>query len=345
MRKTVLMAFALLLGTQGCVAMADNHTLVVSGQGNSTIYELDPVSFKILNQFKTDGQHEIAVSPDGQTIFASIPSRAYVVIIDATTFKEKGRIESEYFKRTPQVIPAAEGRPARTNTSASPHGLALNTDGSKLYIGVADADIPGLVVYDVKSGKVTKKIDILLNGGNILHIQPGTDKLYYPVRGDNRLVVIDTKNNDKILKIIPIEGGPTGIGFTPNGEVWTSQDFSSTVTVVDSKKDEVIKRFDTGGRLCDRLAVSPDGRWAAVTHGDGSRDVAIIDTTKKETVARVPTGRGPAFPVFSRDSSKVYVMSIGEGDIAVVDVKDRKVAARHKMNGPFAASFRFTKGN
>ncbi len=343
MRKTVLMAVAIWVSTLGCTVLADNHTLIVSDQRGSTIYELDPASFKILNQLKTDGQHEMAVSPDGKTIFASIPEGGYVLIIDATTFKEKGRIESEYFKKTPVVIPAAEGRPARTDTSARLHGLALNTDGSKLYITVEDADIPGVVVYDVKSGKVTKKIDILLSGGNILQIQPGTDKLYYPLRGDNRLVVIDTKNNDKILKIIKIEGGPRGIGFTPNGEVWTSQDFSSTVTVVDSKKDEVIKRFATGGHLCDRLAVSPDGRWAAVTSGVGSHDVAIIDITKKETVARVPTGRGPAFPLFSRDSSQIYVMSEGEGDIAVVDVKARKVTARHKLFvGPFAASFRST---
>ena len=46
-----------------------------------------------------------------------------------------------------------------------------------------------------------KKIELLLEGGHYLAIQPGTDKLYYPHRNDDRVVVLDTKT-DRIL-IIP----------------------------------------------------------------------------------------------------------------------------------------------
>ena len=36
-----------------------------------------------------------------------------------------------------------------------------------------------------------KKIDLLLRGGHYLQVQPNTDKVYYPFRNDNRVVVID----------------------------------------------------------------------------------------------------------------------------------------------------------
>ncbi len=89
-----------------------------------------------------------------------------MVILDATTFKEKNKIESPFF------------RSSRPNGSASPHGIALTTDGSKLYVGLENADIPGIVVFDTKANTVLRKIDVVLRGGHFLAIQPGTDKLY-----------------------------------------------------------------------------------------------------------------------------------------------------------------------
>lgn len=287
-------------------ARAQGHTLIVLSHTNHTVYELDPATGKVLHEFVAPDQpHEAAITADGATIFASIPAAAFVEIIDARTFKEKGRIESEYFKRTPQ--PRRAGRngapPGPPNTSASPHGMSLNNDGSKLYIGTENADISGVIVYDVKAGKVLKKIELLLEGGHYLQVQPGTDKLYYPHRTDNRVVVIDTKT-DRITKIIPVEGGPVGVAFAPNGEVWLHEDGDGSVTVVDSKKDEVIKVIQTGGKGAGRMAVSPDGRFAASPHGE-SQDVAIIDAVNKTVLSTVKIGRGPGFPLFSPDSTKL----------------------------------------
>jgi YVTN family beta-propeller protein len=320
---------------------AQTHTIIALSHNNHTIYEVDPATGRIVHELVVPDQpHEGAVSPDGRTIYASIPQGPMVVVLDAATFAEKGRIESEHFRRTPQARPPSgvEGE-RRINTSASPHGVALTGDGSKLYIGVENADVPGIVVYDTKSGRVVKKIDLLLRGGHYLQIQPGTDKLYYPHRNDNRVVVLDTKA-DRILKVIPVEGGPVGVAFAPNGDVWLHEDGDGSVTVVDSKKDEVIKVIQTGGKGAGRIAVSPDGRYAASTH-NGSGDVAIIDAVKQEMIANVKIGKGPGFPLFSPDSAKLYVMESGEGDIVVVDVKALSVAARHKVGtNPFGGALR-----
>jgi YVTN family beta-propeller protein len=227
-------------------------------------------------------------------------------------------------------------------TSASPHGMGLNNDGSKLYIGTENADVSGVVVYDVKAGRVLKKIDVLLEGGHYLQIQPGTDKLYYPHRTDNRVVVIDTKT-DRVTKIIPVEGGPVGVAFAPNGEVWFHEDGDGSVTVVDSKTDEVVKVIQTGGKGAGRMAVSPDGRFAASPHST-SEDVAIIDANAKTVLATVNIGRGPGFPMFSPDSTKLYVMLSNRGELVVVDLKTLAVAARYKVGvDPFGGGVRMLR--
>ncbi len=178
-----------------------------------------------------------------------------------------------------------------------------------------------------------------LRGGHFLAIQPETDKLYYPMREDNRLLVIDTKT-DRIVKVMPIEGGPVGVGFAPNGDVWIHNDGDGAVHVIDGTKDAVVKTLKGLGNGAGRMAVSPDGKWAASTHG-GSQDVAIIDAMTKEVAAVVTIGRGPGFPVFSPDGTKLYVMNSGEGDVCVVDLKTMKVAARYKVGvNPFGGGLR-----
>jgi len=330
--RNVLVGVALIVLAGATAASAQDHTLVVLSHSNHTVYELDPATGRILHEFVTPDQpHEAAITADGATVFASVPAASFVTMLDGRTFKEKGRIESEYFKRPPQARRAGRdgAPPGPPNTSASPHGMALTSDGSKLYIGTENAEVPGIVVYDVKAGKVVKKIDLLLQGGHYLQIQPGTDKLYYPHRNDNRVVVVDTKT-DRVVKIIPVEGGPVGVAFAPNGDVWFHEDGDGSVTVANSKTDEVTKVIQTGGKGAGRMAVSSDGRYAASTHST-SEDVAIIDGGSKTILATVKIGKGPGFPIFSPDNTKLYVMLSAMGDVAVVDLKTMSVVARHKV--------------
>jgi len=337
--KTGLLVTLIAVSLGSGLTAASRHTLLVLSHDDHTAYELDPESGRILQTFKAPDQpHEGVVSSDGRTVFVAVPNGPIVAILDGATFKEIARIDTPLFTRSPRRAPNTPAT-AKPSTSASPHGVALNNDGTKLYVGLENADVPGIVVYDVKARKVSKKIDLLLEGGHYLAIQPGTDKLYYPHRNDNRVVVIDTKS-DRIVKIIPVKGGPVGVAFAPNGEVWLHEDGDGSVTVVDSSTDEVKAVIPTGGTGAGRIAVSPDGKFAASTHS-GSGDVALIDTATRSVAATIPLGKGPGFPLFSPDSAKLYVMNAGEGDVAVIDVAAKKVSARHKVGvNPFGGAIR-----
>ena len=335
--RTRLAMLALTAALVSMTSAASTHTLVVLSHNDFTAYELDPETGAIVKSYKAVNQpHEGVTTPDGRLVFVAVPNGPVVAILEGESFKEVGRIETPLFTRTPRRSPNA-APDAKPNTSASPHGVALNNDATKLYVGLENADVPGIVVYDVKARKVLKKIDLLLEGGHYLAIQPATDKLYYPHRNDDRVVVIDTKT-DRVTKIISVKGGPVGVAFRPNGEVWLHEDGDGSVTVVDSKTDEVVATIATGGKGAGRIAVSPDGRFAASTHS-GTGDVALIDTTARSVVASVPLGKGPGFPLFSPDSSKLYVMNAGEGDVAVIDVAAKKVTMRHKVGvNPFGGA-------
>ena len=273
--------------------------------------------------------HEGVASPDGRTYYVAVPNGPHVVVLDGATFAQKAVVESPFFTST------------KNKGSASPHGIAITDDGRKVYVGLENADIPGIVVIDTATNRVLKKIDVVLQGGHFLAIQPKTGKLYYPMREDHRVLVVDTRT-DTITKVIPISGGPVGVGFAPNGEVWIHNDGDGTVHVIDSEKDQVVKTLQGLGKGAGRMAVSADGRWAASTHG-GTQDVALIDARTKEVAATIPLGRGPGFPVFSPDGSKLYVMNSGAGDVAVIDTATRAIVARHKVGvNPFGGSLRTT---
>jgi len=217
-------------------------------------------------------------------------------------------------------------------TSASPHALGRNNNGTKLYVGLSYREAPGVVVYDVKAGKILKKIDLPVSG-EFLAVQPKTDKLYYPNR--EGVVVIDTKT-DTVLKTIPVKGQATGADFAPNGDVWISSNGDGSVTVIDGKKDEIVKVIQTEGTGAGRMAISPNGKWAAASHTK-TKDVVLFDAVTKEIVATVSVGAGPSLPVFSPDSKTVYVATAGEscatagcpGRISVVDVAEKKRVAEH----------------
>lgn len=334
MRLTALAVLALAFAVSPLAAQS--HTLIVLSHRNHTAYELDPESGRILHEYQAPDQpHEATVTPDGKRIFVAVPQGPTVEILESETLTRVGRVQSPEFTRTPVLT--ASG----LNSNAAPHGIAVTDDGAKVYVGLENADVPGVVVIDARSGRVLRKIDLLLQGGHYLAIQPGTGKLYYPHRDDNRVVVLDTRT-DRVLRIVPVPGGPVGVAFRANGEVWLHEDGDGSVTVLDAK-DAVVQVIATGGKGAGRIALSPDGRFAASTHG-GTQDVAIIDTESRTVVATVPLGRGPGFPLFSPDSTTLYVMNSGSGDVAVIDVKAGKVLARHKVGtDPFGGAVK-TRG-
>ena len=318
-------------------ALAQDYTVVAVSHTDNKVSEVDPRTGETLRELVVPGEwfgetHEGAVSPDSRTMYVSVPYAKQVIILDLDTFTQIGTIESEYFSRPSEVRGFARiGQ--RESSSSDPHGLALNPDGSKLYITVQHAEVPGVVVYDVETEAI-KKIDTVI-AGNYLWVHPRTEKLYFPTR-DDRVVVIDTKT-DRIVNVIRLHAGsrPNGVAFGgPNEEVWVNGDGDGSVTVIDSSTDEVITVIQPRVTGAGRVAVSSDGRLAAATQGP---EVSVIDTRTKEILASLsisPDDTGHGFPLFSPDSETLHVMNESSNDMVTFDMATmRQVGTRSPIGG------------
>jgi len=92
----------------------------------------------------------------------------------------------------------------------------------------------------------------------------------------------------------------------------------STVSVVRIGDKQIVRRIDVPGAV-HHVAVSPDGRFAVVTHPDED-SISAIDLRSYRVVATVNTGSVPNYAAFARDGGTLYVSNAGAATVSVVDV-------------------------
>jgi YVTN family beta-propeller protein len=238
-------AIALLLAAP---AAAQDYTIVTVSHADNLISEIDPVSGQTRQKFTVmpgewGGEtHEGCVTADGKTAYISIPYAKHVLVLDLETFKPKGKLESPYFTRASTHTQSTSRGGTKESTSTDPHGVALSADESKLYVTVEFGEVPGVVAYDLKTGKSTKIDTVVM--GNWLGVHPKTGMIFVPSRSQaDNVTVIDTKT-EKVIRAIPLKNGsrPAGVAFGgPNGEVWISGDGDGSISLIDSTSLKVVK--------------------------------------------------------------------------------------------------------
>jgi YVTN family beta-propeller protein len=190
----------------------------------------------------------------------------------------------------------------------------------------------------------------------LLGMQPALAEpfMYVPLGGEGKIVVIDAAQ-DKIVDTINGLAAVHGLAGTPDGRFLIAGSFEarepggavpekptgvteedhaahhggapagaekasavvSTVSIVRISDASVVRRIDVPG-VVHHVAVSPNGRFAVVTHPNEG-GISVIDLTSYEVVATVATGPSPNYAVFSLDGGQVYVSNAGNGTVSAVD--------------------------
>jgi YVTN family beta-propeller protein len=197
-------------------------------------------------------------------------------------------------------------------------------------------------------------------GASVAHAEPGP-RVYIPTGDSAEVLIIDAGTNGVIGKI-PGLPAAHGLAVTPDGSRLIAGSFDerepsaavpekpagvsaadhathhapkpsdavepmvSTLTVVDTATRSVVRRIDVPGTV-HHVAVSPDGRVAAVTHPYADA-ITAIDLEALAVITTVPTGAMPNYAAFSRDGEKLYVSNSGEDTIAVLGRSTWSVTAR-----------------
>src|SRR4051812_45715077 len=93
------------------------------------------------------------------------------------------------------------------------------------------------------------------------------------------------------------------------GYLYVPNEYSNTVSVIDTFDNSVVATIPVSGVYADGVAVSPSGLVVYVASESGV--VNVIDTTSNTVTATISVGAGADFVAFSPNGSKAYVTHYG----------------------------------
>ena len=301
--------------------IALKSVLVAVEESDSTvaIYDLD--SGAELSRIKVGlWPHELALSPDGQTVFVSnfglkdydehIGTPGFSVsIIDLRLGVEKGRLYT-FTNR------------AEFDRLRAPHGLQVSPDGKRLFVNVEADD--HMLIFDLDRQNQAPRCVSLRH----LALDRFTQRSAYPLPEDAHNFLLSDSGN--VLWVYPSQRGVSrinaetgallasyaaagivrGLQFSHDKKALIACE-GGRVTVLDPEKLVALSQsrdFAASGEVRQFLypGVTPDGRLLlcpAVWEGQ----VWILDTRSLDVVAKVQVGLDPIHICVTEDSKFAYV--------------------------------------
>ena len=146
---------------------------------------------------------------------------------------------------------------------------------------------------------------------------------------------------------------PLGAQPRPGDRVYTADQVSNTVSVIDPVRNELLgvlplgdpfpaglSPLYRGALLVHGLGFSPDGRTLAVV-SIGSNSVTLLETATLRVRATVYVGRAPHEAFFTPDGRELWVAVRGENYVSVIDPNaGREVRRIPTADGPAMVLFR-----
>ncbi|HEV7163997.1 MAG TPA: YncE family protein [Gammaproteobacteria bacterium] len=175
---------------------ADSHKLYVTHDDGTELWVVDARKDAIIGHIDIPGVPEIMeMDAASHRIYINIKDKNEVAVIDL----QKGAVTA--------VWPAP--------STDSPHGLALDLKGGRLYVA---GHSPTVSVFSLADGKSLPGINIGDGRVDQIAFDAGTGKLYIPSSG--RLVTVDT-GTGSVLGDVAINKGTHSVAVDPNTHlVW-----------------------------------------------------------------------------------------------------------------------------
>jgi len=308
---TNFIVVAMAIAVVGSARAQSGARLLVLNKDDAALAIVDPGSGRVLGRVPTgEGPHELVVSSDGKTAFASNYGTAAapghtISMIDIAAQKELRRID---------VAPLSR-----------PHGLAFAA--GKLYF-TAEASRK-IALYD----PAANKIDWEFETGQ------ATTHMVLPTR-DLRTIFTSNIGSDSVSGIqqgvdgkwsqtvIPVGKGPEGIDLSPDGrEVWSAHSRDGGVSIIDVATLRVTQTIVVGTKRSNRIKLTPDGKFALVSDLDAG-DLVVLDVPARKEIRRIALGKQPEGILIAPGGSQAFVAVNGDNQVAVIDLKTWTVVRR-----------------
>jgi YVTN family beta-propeller protein len=150
-------------------------------------------------------------------------------------------------------------------------------------------------------------------------------ELYVTNTHSGTISIIDTER-DQVVGTITVGGGvPNRTVLTPDGrQLWVIHDKSRKISIVYPAARKVLRQVKIG-EWPYNLTFTPDGRYCWVLDWGDVSALLIYDLAKGVVEASIEVSTWPAHGIFSPDGKLFWVTSETAGNVAVVDVVQRKI--------------------
>jgi len=275
-----------------------------------------------------DSPTALVATEDGQGLFIACATANQVAFFDVAT----------------------AGITHRLDVPASPLGLALSKDGARLYVACAAASST-VCAIDVAPRRIIDRIAV---GHTAMApvLSPDGKRLYVCNRFDNEVSVIDLAAGRETGRI-RVEREPVAAAITPDGRYLVVANHlhagpsdhlhaQAVVSIIDTTAGRVAKNIplSLGATLLRGVAVSPDGRFAAVTFVHArfwlsttevalgrmnGNALAVLDLNRLERLGILlldQTARGAANPwavTWTPDAKTIAVSLAGTHELCLID--------------------------
>ncbi|MBN1139692.1 MAG: beta-propeller fold lactonase family protein [Anaerolineae bacterium] len=337
---TVLDTVAVGRSPEDVAISPDGSLAYVPNKHDWTVSAIDLTALEVVDTIPVPGgggPFAVAFAPDGSRGYVAVQDDA-VHVIDPATHAISRTIPVSQCGHTGDLVISPDGRRgylaalnadrvvvldlvgetvSDTLPVGRPKGLALNADGSRLYVGTFGWEGQSdhhLWMFDTATGQPVAGVDLVhpgaprLVGSDILGLAlaPDGGALYVASIDGESVAVVDPQTLAQVEIILtnPLpQFAPLRGVLSPDGAFlylasWRRQ--QTTVSVIDTAAARVVGQVVAGpGSPCSSpswgLDRSPDGRTLYVL-GSDNRCVLVIDTASRQIVDsfQMPTGIGPA---------------------------------------------------
>lgn len=343
------------LRPQALALSPDGKILATSGKSNELIL-VDPVTGAIRQRVALPSEHSNIDSPEAVSSRILEPDKKGQVSFTGLVFSPDGRrlflsnvngsikvfaIGPDYRASGLYTISLPESKLTR-RTREIPAGLAISPDGKKLYVALNLSN--RLLELDLASGKTLRLFDVgvapydVVLKGHKAYVSnwggrrpdensvtgpagQGTKVRVDPVRyiaNEGSVTVIDLKSGKAVREIL------TGLhssamALTPNGRyLCVANAASDSVSVIDTRKDEVAERIslrwqpnDFFGASPNALAIARDGKTLYACNGtQNAVAVVALHPGNSKMLGLIPVGWYPGAVIADPGRRKLYVANI-----------------------------------
>ena len=248
----------------------DEETLPAADKTADGIAVFDLAASKVLRVLRgISDPEQIAVSPDGKTLYVASEDSGRVMFMNARTGVVRASL----------VV------------GGEPEGLAASPDGKLVYATSEEDSI--IAVIDALQPRVLTRIAVGKRPRSVAFLRSGA-RAFVPGEIDASLSVIDVASSTVAARTTIVGPGvrPMGVVLSPRGDaVFVTTGRGGTLARFDPATLALAGETRVGERPWG-VTLSPDGGVAFTANGP-SNDVTMVDTATMTVVARIKVGNRP----------------------------------------------------